>query len=33
MLRYSVSYYEKVDGYWMQLRKGDEPFKARKEAE
>ena len=33
MLRYSVSYYEKVAGYWMQLRKGEEPFKARKEAE
>ena len=33
MLRYSVSYYEKVAGYWMQLRKADEPFKARKEAE
>ena len=33
MLRYSVSYYEKVAGYWMQLRKGDESFKTRKEAE
>ena len=33
MLRYSVSYYEKVAGYWMQLRKGEESFKTRKEAE
>ena len=33
MLRYSVSYYEKVADYWMQLRKGEEPFKTRKEAE
>ena len=33
MLRYSVSYYEKVAVYWMQLRKSEEPFKTRKEAE
>ena len=33
MLRYSVSYYEKVAGYWMRLRKGEESFKTRKEAE
>lgn len=30
MLSYSVSYYEKVAGYWMQLRKGEEFFKTRK---
>ena len=33
MLRYSVSYYEKVAGYWMQLRRGEESFKTRNEAE
>ena len=33
MLRYSVSYYEKVAGYWMQLIKGEESFKTRKETE
>ena len=33
MLKYSVSYYEKVAGYWMQLRKCEQSFKTRKETE